>query len=273
MRHLLWAVLLIALLASPTHAATFWDDEMESSATRFNTTGFLFGTLMPVTMTLDTSVKFSGTGSIRLNYPANCQATTTANQCGGAASAPITPTADLWQRVYFRMSGTGPNPTTSGLFEVSGTAFTKMMKTQNGSTYPRTWVTMGTEGSKNVKIGHENVPSLGRTYTVPSSITLTDNRWYCIETHQVMNTLDVANGISEIYVDNVRVEVATDVMYRNSSSGVSATALWTEVGIFRQNGIGNIWWDRWATGNTRIGCIGSGGDNTPPATPAGWEIH
>lgn len=273
---LLCAVVLLIGLASQAHATIFWDDEMESAATRFNASGYLFGTLMPVTMTLDTGVKFSGTGSIRLNYPANCQATTTAGQCGGAASAPITPTANLWQRVYFRMSGTGPNPTASGLFEVSGTAFTKMLKTQNGSTYPRSWVTMGTGGSKNLKIHHENVPSSGSTRIIASSITLQDNRWYCIETHQQMNTLDVANGISEMWVDGVKVETATDVMYRNSStSGATATALFTEVGIFRQNGAGNINYDRWATGDTRIGCIGSsgGGDTTPPATPTGWTLH
>ena len=36
-------------------------------------------------------------------------------------------------------------------------------------------------------------------------LSLQDNRWYCIETHEQMNTPGVANGISEAWVDGVKV--------------------------------------------------------------------
>ena len=274
-------LLFLFLLVVPTlaQATTFWDDEMENNSTRFNASGFLAGTLIPAgTMTFDTSVKFSGAGSIRLNYPSNCQTATTANQCGGAASAPIgTGTDDLWQRLYFRMSGIGPNPTASGNFVPSITAYTKMMKAQNGSTSPRAWATMG-QTSSIYSLQFENTESVGRTRKIQSSISFANNRWYCLETRIKMNTsvngVFHADGIEEQYVDGVLVGRATDILMRNTT--ISPTAQITEVGIFRQVGEGNIWYDRWAVGNTRIGCVGGTPppvDTTTPTMPTALGIR
>ena len=67
---LLFLVMMTALSFVPmlSHAAVFWDDEMEEG-----TTGFKYQPNYDSgAFTYDTSVKFSGSGSIRLNFPNAC---------------------------------------------------------------------------------------------------------------------------------------------------------------------------------------------------------
>ena len=164
------------------------------------------------------------------------------------------------------MSGTGPNPTQSGVFETA-TAFTKMLLSLSNGTLSSDWWVMGCCRSKNFLVSLENVPGPGHATNVTSSFTFADNRWYCIETHEQMNTPGIANGIVEAWVDTVKVATKTDVMFRLAGN----TNHWNTVGVFRQIGAGNIWWDRYATGDTRIGCSGSvpQSDTSPPTTPTG----
>ena len=271
---LLFLVIMTAFSLAPilSHAAVFWDDEMEEGNSNFSTS-YMLSTLIPSgTMTYDTNIKFSGNGSIRLNYPPACQTLTTQNQCGGSATRTFPLTNNVWKRVYFRMSGTGPNRTDSGVFETSIAAFTKLLKGQSlvvDNLTSRHWWGMGCCTSKNFIQSQEHVPSPGRTTNLASSITFANNRWYCIETHETMNTPGVADGISEAWVDGVKVATKTDVMWRQAGS----TLQWSEFSIFRQIGIGNIWWDRFAAGNTRIGCLGSASDTTRPGPPQGLVIN
>ena len=261
-------MVVLALLPMLSHAAVFWDDEMEGGRTGFSP-AHMASTLIPRgIMAYDTSVKFSGNGSIRLNFPSSCQTLTTQNQCGGSAERTFPLTENLYRRAYFRMSGTGPNRTNSGLFETAAT-FTKMMRTLSTG-LSRDWWAMGCCGSKRFGFAAENVPP-GQALDLYSSISLADNRWYCIETHEQLNTPGVANGIAEAWVDGARVLSRTNVMYRLAGN----TNLWKTVGIFRQIGAGNMWWDRYAVGDTRIGCSGSSGqtDTTPPANPSGASVR
>ena len=257
-----------------SHAAVFWDDEMEQGNTDFSP-AYMLSTLIPNgIMAYDTSVKFSGNGSIRLNFSPACQTLTTQNQCGGSATRKFPLTDNVWKRAYFRMSGTGPNPTVSGKFETSIAAFTKLLKGQSlvidGLT-SRHWWGMGCCSSTTFIQSQENVPAPGRTTNLASNVKLVDNRWYCIETHEIMNTPGVADGVSEAWVDGVKVAMKTNVMWRQAGS----TLQWSEFSIFRQIGIGNIWWDRFAAGDTRIGCLGatSASDTTRPAQPQGLVIR
>ena len=265
---LLFLVMMTALSLVPmlSHGAVFWDDEMEEGASEFSP-AYLASTLIPNgVMAYDTSVKFSGNGSIRLNYPPACQTVTTQNQCGGSAERAIPLTENLYRRVYFRMSGRGPNASASGLFEISVSAHTKMLSTSSTG-LNMDWWAMGCCGSKTFNFAAENAPSPTKEIPFYSSITLGDNRWYCIETHEQLNTPGVANGVVQAWVDGVLVLNKTGVMYRLAGN----TNRWKSVGIFRQIGIGNVWWDRYATGDTRIGCSGviSQGDTSSPSIPSG----
>lgn len=265
-------VLLLLLTDSPSYATTFFDDEMEQGTTGFNYQPNFDNGIF----TYDTSVKFSGAGSIRANLTSNCNVSLS-TQCGGTITKTYTSLAEIWRRYYIRISGTGPNTTDTGLFKTGSFSATKIMKSSSadgaGPEYNiRNWHNIGNTGGRNLILSAEHVPTYNQTTDVPfSSQTIADNRWYCIEDHQKVNTPGVADGIGEIWVDGVKVLTRLDIIWQR----VGYNHRWNHLSIVRQNGWGSIWWDRVAVGDTRIGCIGSGGggDTTPPATPSGWTLH
>ena len=72
---LLSLIIMTALSLAPmlSHAAVFWDDEMEQGNTNF-LPAYMLSTMIPGgNMAYDTNVKFSGAASLRYNYPAICQ--------------------------------------------------------------------------------------------------------------------------------------------------------------------------------------------------------
>ena len=260
------------LITLPVQAAIFWDDEMEAGTIGFDASD-LAAWIASGAYTYDTSIKFSGTGSLRMNYPAACQPVEFGGSgCGGAALRSFTPTADVYRRFYYRISGTGANATPSGLFEASMSAFTKVVRTVS-SGLPRTWWSIGccSKSGKMLVVSLENSPpipvqSATNFYT---SRTLADNVWYCIETREKLNTPGVADGIQQAWVDGVQVGLKTDYFTR----GVGDNSLWTAFGVFRQTARGNSWFDRYAAGDTRIGCIGTPqpGDTTAPTVPGAMQ--
>lgn len=264
MKHLI-IILALFFLPASSYATIFWDDEMEDTiASQF----YYAPHFAAGVYTHDTAVKFSGTASTRINYPPECFAgSSSGSQCGGAVRREYPATDNIWSRVYFRMSGSGPNPSASGLFETSLGAFTKMFrgKTDSSSTPSSFWLTMGCCRSKTLVMNMEGVPAPGRATNGFTSITLADNRWYCIETHEQVNTPGVANGIAEVWVDGAKVYTNLAVMWRQSGSSIQ----WLDFSLVRQEGNGNLWFDRFAAGDQRIGCIGSlpVQDTTPPTQP------
>ena len=264
----------LSLIPMLSHAALFWDDEMEQGNTDFSA-AYMLSTMIPAgTMAYDTNVKFSGNGSIRLNFPPACTAGPVGGaQCGGSLTRTFPPTVEQWKRVYFRMGGTGPNPSASGLFETSLQAFTKLLKGQSDTIngfVSRHWWVMGCCGSKAFLQSQENVPSQGRATNMYSNFTFVDNRWYCIETHEKMNTPGQPDGVSEAWVDGVKVVGRTDVLWRP----IGINTQWKEFSIIRQEGVGNVWFDRFAAGNTRIGCLGATpADTAQPGPPQGLVIR
>ena len=274
---LLFLVITVVLSLVPmlSHGAVFWDDEMEPGSTDFSAS-YMLSTMIPGgNMAYDTSIKFSGNASIRLNYPVNClQGPTTGSQCGGAIGRQFPPSLSVYKRVYFRMSGLGPTTTPDGKFQTSLTAFTKLLKGQSevvGELNARHWWTIGCCGSKNFMITMEHVPEFPNATNAYSNITFQDNRWYCIETHEVMNTPGEANGLAEAWVDGVKVLTKTGVIWQR----VGTNHMWREFAIIRQEGHGNTWYDRFAAGDTRIGCLGatSASDTTRPGPPQGLVIR
>ena len=88
-----------------SHGAVFWDDEMEQGNTDFSA-AYMLSTMIPNgIMAYDTTTKYSGNGSIRVNFPASCDITGAefpANQCGGSITRIFPDQASIWRRVYFR---------------------------------------------------------------------------------------------------------------------------------------------------------------------------
>ena len=116
---LLFLVIMTALSLVPmlSHAAVFWDDEMEEGNTDFSP-AYMQSTMIPGgNMAYDTDVKFSGSGSIRVNYLRSTVTNSdrSQGQCGGSAdSRNFLLTYHVWKRVYFRMSGIWTEPNRLG---------------------------------------------------------------------------------------------------------------------------------------------------------------
>ena len=277
---LILAWIIVLLFPVTSHAAVYWDDEMETGSV-LGSDSHLTTVLIPAgAYAIDTNVKFSGTGSIRQNFPAICQSTSSSGtQCGGAITRTFTPTDDSWMRWYIRISGDTSQGATigspGGSFQAYSSAFTKFVQGQSthspgAQNYARYWFSMGccSVTGKTFVLGAERVPDPNNAQNYYSSKVLSDNTWYCIETHTQMNTPGVANGIAEAWVDGVLVLSRTTIPWRNT--GTDANAKWEQWSTVRQGGVGNIWYDRVVVGDARIGCIGAPpvSDTTPPTAPS-----
>ncbi len=84
----------------------------------------------------------------------------------------------------------------------------------------------------------------------------------------MLNTPGVANGQLFLWMDGVQYLNASGILFRQA--GDNGTFFFNK--LYTQNGQGEIYYDDWATGNTRIGCGGSA-DTTPPAVPTGLTIR
>ena len=244
---------LLTGLPTIAHSSIFWDDELEAGNTGYG----LPGGFSPPAMVFDTAVKFSGNGSLRYDYNANCYPDSSAQtNCGGFTDRTFPATGTFYRRFYVRLS--------QG-FTVSD-VFTKLMRSDtNGLT--SNWWTLGCCGSKQMEVHDQNVP-VGNTSVYYHNFTMSDATWYCVETYEKLNTPGVADGVQQAWVDGVQVMNQTGIPFRASGDN----SLYNNNRLYRQTGLGSIWFDRIAVGDTRIGCVGTppSGDTTPPAAPTGF---
>jgi len=241
----------LSLVPISSHAAVFWDDQMESGGTGFN-----FNLNLPCgganAYTFDTTQKVSGNGSVRLDYSG-------ASNCGGFADRNFSQTADLYSRFYMRLS---PSWATSPII-------TKITRSDTTTTNSNWWGMMW--GSTNLMVGAQHVPTVGSTKNYFSSFSFSRGVWYCVETHEQLGTAGAANGVIEAWVNGNKVLGVSGIQFRQSGD----SGLYANKRMYRQEGTGSIWYDRMAVGNTRIGCLGSvpASDSTPPAIPNGVSVR
>jgi len=242
----------LSLIPISSHATIFWTDEWEAGNSGYG---------LPAGFSYDTNIKVSGNGSVRLDYPPICEpATFGGTGCGGFTDRGFPATSTLYRRIYFRMS---PG------FATSIDTFTKMFRSDTTGPTSNWWMMgqgNGVVGGKQWIVGDQNVP-IGETATRWSSFIFRDATWYCLETMEQLNTPGVANGLQRAWVDGRLVMDLNNVPYRAAGDN----SLYVNNRMYRQTGVGSIWYDSLAVGNSRIGCLGSvpAGDSTPPAPPVG----
>lgn len=238
---------------SASQATVFWDDEMESGNSGYS--------LASGAMSFDTSTKFSGNGSLRLDYPSQCYPDKILQgfQCGGYVDRTFPATSNLYRRFYLKMADN---------FTVGDTE-TKIMATYpGGNTTFTTWWEF--------RFGsHEFSAVVSRTAdggSVPYGRgAIPFGQWVCIETHEQLNTPGQANGVYELWVNGTQVLSAKNVTFLvsgdNNKMGINR--------LYRQVGLGSLWFDRIAVGDSRIGCAGSPppSSSPPPATPTGLVVQ
>lgn len=238
-------LLLLVILAVPlsAQATVFWDDELESGNSGYSLTG-LSGAIE-----FDTAQKVSGNGSMKYIYPpgqCNPDANAQAN-CGGFTDRTFTNTTTLYRRVYVRLSAG---------FVVTDDAYTKLFRSDTSGIVSNWW-TLGCCNSRELKVHNQQVP-VGNTTVESTGFDLADTTWYCIETRETLSTPGVANGVLTVWVDGTQVLNKTNIMYRDTGDN----STFNNNRMYRQGGDGNIWFDRLAVGDTRIGCLAGGGGST-----------
>lgn len=239
----------LSLLPISSQATVFWDDEMEPGNTEY-------ATVMPSTGSFDTSVKFSGSASLREHFDGSLG--------GGFEDRSFPATSNLWGRFYIRLS---PG------FLVSEIG-TKLMRSdpigQGGST-PSYWWWMPF-GRANLGVAAQNYPQGDTTnlYSNMGNPDLSGGIWHCVEIHIQNNTAGQANGMIEAWKNGVQV-----MGHYNLALGGANPIQFASNRMYRQLGLGDIWYDRVAMGNSRIGCLGSvpTNDSTPPAPPSGLFVR
>jgi hypothetical protein len=237
---------LLAMLVFPvsSQATVFWDDELESGNTGYNLS------LLddPAAMTFDTSVKYSGSASLRYNYPSVCWPDASAQiNCGGFIDRGFATTQTLFTRAYVMLSAG---------FHVADT-YTKLFRSDTDDSNFSNWWTIGCCETAEINVHWQNVP-FGDTTRLDSGFVMSDGVWYCIETQETLSTPGGSDGISRLWVDGVQYINVTNLQSRASGN----TSLFNNKRLYRQIGTGNIWFDRLAVGDTRIGCLAGGGSTS-----------
>lgn len=270
---------LSVLLCLPTmaQAVVFWDDEMETFAGGANQFDPL-PIIDPVGHEVVTSPKFSGAGALQYNYYDACHALTGGTPCGGWTDrffpndSAAAETNEHYGRTYLRVS--------------------QNFKWSNGNGQSKLWGVRSNTGLNKLWfnfyfglgmiISAENTPTTGSTTNIPINITMPREEWHCIEWHFKRNDpIGTPTGIAEVWFDGTQTLNRSDVQWTGPTGNTSVG--WNHIRQYRQSGgplvtgigdVAHVWFDRVATGSTRIGCDGSPPipDTTPPSPPTALSL-
>lgn len=116
--------------------------------------------------------------------------------------------------------------------------------------------------------GNFDTVNLGLNYTVPTG------RWVCLESHLTVNTPGQANGIMTFFAEGQQRANYTNLEWGNTVLNKPYQDMkFKFIGIYVQDGMGDLYRDNLTVSATRVGCgSGSGGDTTAPAPPRGLTL-
>jgi hypothetical protein len=264
------AITLSLFLFTFSHADMFWQEDFEAPANLGN-----WQRSTPSMPYVSSTLPYQGLQSLQLDYN---------GPTGGGYMDRQHPNVD---EVYTRFY------TQTKAFSYEASTGTKRFQQMNLNTpyqYPNFWWE-NIFGSREMAIigqvvaepcastGHAAYDSCPY-YPNMARVPLSDNRWYCIETHLKMNKPGVADGVIELWIDGVQTMSHTGRTFRGPSvsnpNGNSSLTNFNNIRIYRQAGVGTMWYDNFAVGSTRIGCSGGSTPSTPtpsttsaPTTPSG----
>ena len=107
-----------------------------------------------------------------------------------------------------------------------------------------------------------------------------DNKWICYEWHFKLNTAGQKDGLYEQYATNVTDNGPAILTSRHANREflgatpndiMPSDSKWFRMRNYRQDGVGQMWYDNQTVSTTRIGCAGGGGgggDTQVPTVPA-----
>jgi hypothetical protein len=230
----------MVLGVSLASAAIYWDDELEPGNTGYPLVGGMSYSSNPV---------YSGSYSLKEHFLGG------ETQGGGFTDRYFgTKTDNLWSRYYLYLDN----------FVVHEAAGTKLMLQGSECCYPSFWwIMLFGKASLNVQVQGVN----GGTETINVyGPAIPQNRWVCIETHLKLSSPGVLNGIVEAWIDGVQGIARYDVQMRDAvaSGRHSLTENLTFNRLYVQFGGGDLYIDKLAFGDQRIGCSGNPPQRSSP---------
>ena len=148
--------------------------------------------------------------------------------------------------------------------------------------FPKVWI-INYFGTYTVLV---EAPYFAGAERIETGVSVTSGSWDQIEFEWKLNTPGQANGEIRFWVNGVLRAERTGREYigptptsfhpiHGPTVPTPSTAIHNNTQIYVQCGIGNIWYDRFAVGNTRIGLTTGqpSGDTTPPASPQGLQAR
>ena len=267
---LLW-ILSTLMIPNHSHAAIFFDVDFETCAVGtgndFPCEGWNdFNREFPGFLEMTTERAFSGTKSVKGTFT---------NINGGVRTPSIwrsfTPVSSMFTRFATRQS-VG--------FQTGSNGATKMVRFKDDVGYP---VVMVSYVWGRYAISVEGPYDHNGSYVLYSSIVPSQTSWDQVEMEWTLNTPGQANGLVRLWVNGVlRIEnmnrqyIGPTPTSRGPHGLLNPSTLLIRTGqVYIQSGLGVLYYDRIAVGDTRIGLATSqpSSDTTPPITPAGVQVQ
>jgi hypothetical protein len=167
-------------------------------------------------------------------------------------------------------------------FQISVNGHTKMVRFKGDTGYPLVWI-MNRWGVYSIVV-EGPYDATGSVDVYSSSIAPSQTSWDQVEFEWKLNTPGQSNGHMRLWVNGtLRIERLNNAYIGPTPTSVgpahgllnSSNYLIGTAQIYVQSGLGSIYYDRFAVGNTRIGMTtgAPSTDTTPPASPTGLQVR
>ena len=273
-----WMTLLLLMLTltipPPSHAAVFFDTSFETcvvgGGASFPCEGWNdFDQEAAGVIGVATDQVFSGSKSFK-------QTLTKADGDGNLSKPSIFKSFPAGDHAFFRWANKWSVPFQA--CTINGQ--TKFVRLKTNLGYPLIWI-VNHFGSYAMLF--ENSYGGGNPL-LTTGVPVTTGKWDQLEVEWKLNTPGQANGLLRFWINGaLKVEVLNKEMRGPTPTSVNpttgapmpSTGQITNTQIYVQCGAGNVWYDRFAVGNTRIGLATSqtSSDTAPPVIPLGVQVR
>ena len=258
-------------IPGPSHAGIYFDTSFETctagTGSSFPCEGWDdFGQEAVGHLEVTTSLAFSGSKSIKGTF----------DGINGSTQQPSvsrswTRVPHIFARFAFR---------TSSGFQLGSNGITKMVRFKDDFGYPMVWL-LNRYGQYTVVV--EGPYDRAGGYTLASGVTPSQTSWDQIEFEYQLNTPGQSNGFLRLWINGVlRIEQFGKQYIGPTPTSIGphgllnpSTVLIRSAQIYIQAGLGSLYYDRFAVGDTRIGLTTSptSSDTASPSTPTGIQVR
>ncbi len=258
-------VVLVLALESPSWSTVFWDDSFEyadqpTMAAVWDGASCVGDT----TVLAPTTARFrSGAKSIQEYFTGTAPNYEGGRSCYfGGRRFPATNT--LYSRWWMYLTDhTGA----SNFLVGSPTTKITLQFPNSCSTCFSVWWQMD-NGTTNLTATYQHADGTGINYKASGNIP--QRQWACVETQITAESpAGASNGVIAAWINGVQVLSRTNLtLLKSGGNGPLVQAR-----LYTQNGLGTIYYDNYAVGDTRIGCGATSGATTPPPSPTGLTVQ